>query len=537
MFGRRWWPSVIVVIALGALLPLSVAYAGDTSNHAAPYLRMGAGARAMGMGGAFVGVANDVTANYWNPAGLVYATGTQLHGTLSAGMNVDRTHNYFAVSHSATWGSVALGWLNAGVSDIPQTNDVGTEQKTFDFGDNGILLSYARGFDMVSAGLTAKLLFESVGADADYIGDDSNTGFGLDMGLSVRLTEYARMGLAIQDIATKLGGDDKTNSVPANLRAGLAAVPVEGLTLAFDVEKTRDDDQYRFHAGGEYMMPLGDNFSAGARLGMDDGRFAGGLGFRVSVVDIDYAYVIEPEDFLDESHRVSVGLAFGREEWTGGKKVKDRDLDGIADDVDKCPDQAEDFDGYEDLDGCPEADNDGDGILDAKDKCPNQAEDFDGFQDDDGCPDLDNDMDGILDADDKCPGAKETFNNYQDTDGCPDEAPIYFPMAWINFKFGTAEIVAADPIPVLEEVVRIMKEYPDITVAIEGHTDNIGSDESNMTLGTKRSEAVKQYLVNKGIAADRFVTKSFGESKPIDTNDTELGRARNRRIEFHQIMK
>lgn len=538
MFGRRWWPSVLAAVAVGALLMPAVACAGNTSNDANPYLRIGVGARALGMGGAFVGVADDVTANVWNPAGLGYASGTQLHGTIAAGMNVDRKHNYFAASHAWNWGTLALGWMNSGTSEIPGAGPVGEGTGDFDYNDNAILLSYARNFDMVSAGLTGKLLFTKQGSD--FGESDGYTGYGLDLGVSARLTEYLKLGVAIQDIATKTGSDDdRTNTVPSNLRAGLAATPVDGLTLAFDVEKTRDDEDYLFHAGGEYMMPLSENFMAGARLGMDDGRFAGGVGFRISVVDIDYAYVVEPQDFLDESHRVSVGIALGREEWVSGrtKKVSDRDLDGIADDMDKCPDQAEDFDGFEDTDGCPEADNDGDGIVDTKDKCPNQAEDFDGFQDEDGCPDMDNDMDGILDADDKCPNAKETFNSYQDTDGCPDEAPLYFPMAWINFKFGTSEIVGADPIPVLEEVARIMREHPDVKVEIHGHTDAIGSDEANQSLGVKRAEAVKQYLMNKGIESDRLIPKSFGESKPIDTNDSELGRARNRRIEFHQVVK
>lgn len=99
---------------------------------------------------------------------------------------------------------------------------------------------------------------------------------------------------------------------------------------------------------------------------------------------------------------------------------KDSDEDGIADDKDRCPDMMEDFDGYEDSDGCPDYDNDNDGIYDTRDKCPDQAEDFDGYIDQDGCPDLDNDEDGILDSMDKCPNQKETVNGYKDEDGCPD---------------------------------------------------------------------------------------------------------------------
>jgi hypothetical protein len=100
----------------------------------------------------------------------------------------------------------------------------------------------------------------------------------------------------------------------------------------------------------------------------------------------------------------------------------DRDGDGIPDDVDQCPTAAEDFDGFQDSDGCPDPDNDGDGILDVNDKCPDQAEDFDGFEDQDGCPDLDNDKDGIPDDVDHCPNQPETKNGYKDEDGCPDEA-------------------------------------------------------------------------------------------------------------------
>ncbi len=101
---------------------------------------------------------------------------------------------------------------------------------------------------------------------------------------------------------------------------------------------------------------------------------------------------------------------------------RDRDNDGIDDSKDQCPTEAEDRDGYEDADGCPDPDNDLDTIPDASDKCPNQAEDMDGFEDTDGCPDLDNDKDGIPDTADRCPNEPETKNGFDDTDGCPDQA-------------------------------------------------------------------------------------------------------------------
>jgi outer membrane protein OmpA-like peptidoglycan-associated protein len=103
--------------------------------------------------------------------------------------------------------------------------------------------------------------------------------------------------------------------------------------------------------------------------------------------------------------------------------IGDRDGDGIKDDLDKCPDQPEDYDGFQDEDGCPDPDNDNDGILDKDDRCPNEPEDRDGDQDEDGCPesnDGDRDGDGIMDSRDKCPDDPEDRDGFQDEDGCPD---------------------------------------------------------------------------------------------------------------------
>ena len=104
-------------------------------------------------------------------------------------------------------------------------------------------------------------------------------------------------------------------------------------------------------------------------------------------------------------------------------RIGDRDGDGIPDDVDKCPDDPEDFDDFEDEDGCPDPDNDRDGIPDVVDKCPNEPETYNGFEDEDGCPDtvdLDRDGDGIPDSIDKCPDEPEDKDGFQDEDGCPD---------------------------------------------------------------------------------------------------------------------
>ena len=103
---------------------------------------------------------------------------------------------------------------------------------------------------------------------------------------------------------------------------------------------------------------------------------------------------------------------------------RDTDKDGIVDAMDQCIRDAEDIDGFQDEDGCPEIDNDADGLYDRQDRCPLEPEDEDGYQDSDGCPDPDNDKDGILDVSDRCPNEAETNNGYQDEDGCPDSEPI-----------------------------------------------------------------------------------------------------------------
>ncbi|HEX2959566.1 MAG TPA: OmpA family protein [Chitinispirillaceae bacterium] len=106
--------------------------------------------------------------------------------------------------------------------------------------------------------------------------------------------------------------------------------------------------------------------------------------------------------------------------WSGFITMQDDDKDGLKNDEDRCPKDAEDIDGFEDADGCPDLDNDNDGIPDLKDKCPGESEDKDGFDDEDGCPDLDNDNDGIPDLKDQCPGLAEDFDGFEDRDGCPD---------------------------------------------------------------------------------------------------------------------
>ncbi len=217
----------------------------------------------------------------------------------------------------------------------------------------------------------------------------------------------------------------------------------------------------------------------------------------------------------------------------------DNDKDGIPDDRDRCPSDPEDKDGHQDEDGCPDPDNDADGVPDGRDKCPNEAEDKDGHQDEDGCPDLDNDADGIPDARDKCPNEAETKNRFQDEDGCPDEIPVEVKrftgvIEGINFKTGSAEILPGS-YSLLDRAVKVLQDFPDVVMEISGHTDSRGKADYNRDLSQRRAESVKSYMVARGVATNRLQTVGYGMDRPMADNSSEVGRAKNRRIEFRLV--
>jgi uncharacterized repeat protein (TIGR01451 family) len=240
------------------------------------------------------------------------------------------------------------------------------------------------------------------------------------------------------------------------------------------------------------------------------------------------------------SFRVLTGVAWITEDAPRGR-ARDADGDGLDNADDKCPEEAEDEDGFQDEDGCPDPDNDQDGILDDKDKCPLQPEDKDGFQDEDGCPDPDNDRDGIYDADDQCPAEQETINGVDDEDGCPDEGTSQVELTGgsivIRQKvyFDTnKDVVLERSFPLLKQVGLLLRANPQITkVRVEGHTDSRADDAFNMDLSQRRAGNVRKYLVQEaGIDPARLESVGYGESQPVDTNDTDQGRENNRRVVF-----
>jgi outer membrane protein OmpA-like peptidoglycan-associated protein len=205
----------------------------------------------------------------------------------------------------------------------------------------------------------------------------------------------------------------------------------------------------------------------------------------------------------------------------------DRDGDEVADPDDHCPDQKGLL-----PEGCPPPpDGDGDGIIDEYDGCPAEAGPKPA-----GCPDKDPDRDCVPVPADKCPAEPGTKNEFEDTDGCPDTVPEKvkkFSGVIPGIEFDTAKATIR-PVsrPTLDEAAGVLVEYPALAVTISGHTDDAGDKNKNIELSKARADSVKEYLVGKGVAAERVQTRGAGPNEPIADNKTPAGRQKNRRIEF-----
>jgi OOP family OmpA-OmpF porin len=301
-----------------------------------------------------------------------------------------------------------------------------------------------------------------------------------------------------------------------------------------------DDQDGMARAGLGVKVNLGQRW--GLRL---EGRVLSPLAFAAKVAPVGDETGYGGPDFQGLA---SLTFDFGRVEKRIVFKEKvvlkdvsdaDPDHDGIAGDADKCPKVAEDVDGFEDDDGCPDHDNDNDGIPDAQDKCPNKPENKNGIEDDDGCPEEDPDGDGFLGDADKCPNEPETKNGYQDKDGCPDELPpevrrFSGVIPGINFRNRSAILVPSS-FAILDRAFAMLKEHPEISVEIAGHTDSRGRAAFNRDLSRRRAESVRSYLVKKGISPARLTAVGYGKDSPLATNKTARGRATNRRTEFRII--
>ena len=280
----------------------------------------------------------------------------------------------------------SYGGLAAGRNTVWAVGDLRVEGKAelLGFGsDRPFLLS-------VSGGGTLP-----TGDDSAFLGEKSLTGRVralLEYQRSENLRALAMVGGLFRE-KSELFGTPEGHSMLYG--AAVEYKPTEQIGVLGEVfgrvaSKYHDTNPAEFDAAMRFYLPSMLNLIVGGGVGLDKG-----LG--------------------SPSARAFAGLGWAPD-------LRDRDHDGIPDIVDRCPDEPEDRDGYQDSDGCPELDNDLDEIPDAVDKCPNEPEDFDRFQDEDGCPDPDNDGDGIPDLNDACPNEKEDGKGKRPNDGCPSTA-------------------------------------------------------------------------------------------------------------------
>ncbi|WP_148254076.1 OmpA family protein [Aidingimonas lacisalsi] len=244
-----------------------------------------------------------------------------------------------------------------------------------------------------------------------------------------------------------------------------------------------------------------------AVCGLAGGLIGGGIGYATS-------------SSSDEDAGVAIGGTAGA--TIGGLLCADNEPEP---EVEECPSFPGDIPAgvAKDAEGCP-LDSDGDGVPDFRDECPGTPSGVEVNAN--GCP-LDSDGDGVPDFKDQCPNtpAGEEVNAL----GCPDSVVLRD----VNFEFDSARLTSQAE-SILDEVAERLVANDGVRVSIEGHTDAVGSAQYNMDLSQRRAESVMTYLESEGVAANRMRAQGFGEEQPIASNETDAGRAENRRVELDE---
>lgn len=230
--------------------------------------------------------------------------------------------------------------------------------------------------------------------------------------------------------------------------------------------------------------------------------------------------------------RLNVGLAYGF--GFGAPAPVDSDGDGVVDPSDLCPNTPPGT--VVDATGCPAApaDTDGDGVADAIDQCPDTPAGT--VVDGTGCPppvaagNPDEDADGVRNELDKCPGTPPSFK--VDVVGCMVEQTVA--LQNVNFEFGSDQLTEGAK-GILDGIAASLMAQTAVTVQVTGHTDALGPQSYNLQLSQRRAKSVIDYLISKTVDAARLSAEGEGEFSPVASNDTEEGRAQNRRVEFKII--
>jgi hypothetical protein len=205
----------------------------------------------------------------------------------------------------------------------------------------------------------------------------------------------------------------------------------------------------------------------------------------------------------------------------------DNDKDGVKDAFDARPNEAEDFDGYQDSDGVPELDNDGDKLADKVDLCPDEAEDFDHVADHDGCPEMDADGDGIMDMSDKCPEQPEIANGIDDNDGCPERVGLLKPSILRGVLWQAADISPTrQSFPALHDLVKQLHANAEQSIELRVHPNlAIGEITAMQRLASIRADYLREFFANSGLAAGRIEVSTGSGINPalLDKDEQIVG--------------
>ncbi|MEW6556291.1 MAG: PorV/PorQ family protein [Elusimicrobiota bacterium] len=314
----KGWQLLVLLVSIFLYFHISCLYT-DESTDALPYLRMGVGARASGLGGAFTSIANDGSAVYWNPAGLTKLKKIELSSMYGL-LSLDRSLNFLSASYSISEniGTIGLGVLNAGIKDIKGYDENNQPTTNFNYQSFAGMVSYSRTFtEGASAGLTIKFI-------SDKLKDSTASGIGGDIGFLVSPTEKLNCGLMLQDIYTSLSlASGKKDTVPMSSKFGLSYKLLQDkMTVAADINKVTDQNSIRWQLGSEYtLQPIS------LRLGLNQKYPSAGFSINIWNLYLDYGYTA---DNLKEGdrHFVSIRAAFGSsagETFTEEKKVETKE--------------------------------------------------------------------------------------------------------------------------------------------------------------------------------------------------------------------
>ncbi len=295
----------VTLLVMGIVLAAALSASADPGQTGLTFLKLGPGARAVGMGGAFTSVADDASATYWNPAGLVGDRGTEVLLSQITWFQDVRMENIAVVKSRATEGyGLSFTALHAGDLDLRDID--GNDLGHFSFFDFALQASYARKLgDRVTGGVSAKALYEK-------IDEETATGFAVDLGMVVDLPlPGLRLGACVQHLGSQMKFIEESFDLPLTIRGGLAYQREIGFlsddaVVAFELQKPREDD-IKTHLGVEVGMSGKLALRFGYQSGYDNQNVSVGVGIPVERFRLDYAYVPFYSD-LGDTHRLSFAI-------------------------------------------------------------------------------------------------------------------------------------------------------------------------------------------------------------------------------------